>query len=101
MSEVEYGEMRPHTERCRGLFISRCPSLSLEMRKKGDQNEGEISTGCPGEEERGVLDRTQERIGEDTGDNWNSPRELLELLHTLNSTKNIVILLIIPRIFAL
>ena len=96
MSKVEYGEMRPHTERCWGLFISRCPSLALEMREKGDQNEGEISTGCSGEEERGVLYRTQERIGKDTGDNWDSLRKLLELLHTLNSTKNIFVLLTIP-----
>lgn len=32
-SKVEYGEIRPHTERCWGLFIFRCPSPALETGK--------------------------------------------------------------------
>jgi len=80
--------MRPHTERCWGLFISPLSLSGPGNRENRDQNEGEISTGCPGEEGREAPDRGRERIGEDMGDNRDSSWRLHGLLRLLNSAKN-------------
>ena len=82
--------MRPHTERCWGLFMSRCPSPALERGNEG-QNEGESRTGCPGEEERRAPDRVRGRIEEDAGDTLDHSGRTPGPLQALNSMRNIPI----------